>query len=168
MEDIIQIYSKIYGYLENTTPMLFDCGLLCENSCCSENGMGMFLFPGEDKYIDSLENDFKIVDSTFKVNGRTTKLLICNGCCNRNFRPISCRIFPLFPFYRNGRISIDFDPRAKGTCPLLFKDIEEIYVRGLFRLKVLQTAYEMISHEQIRIFLEQYTKEVDEISRFRF
>ena len=76
-------------------------------------------------------------------------------------------IFPLFPFLHKGRITIAFDPRAKGTCPLLFEDIEELYIRGLFRLKVLIASYEMIQHEPLRDFLSAYTIELDEIARFK-
>jgi hypothetical protein len=168
MNTNIDIYRHLYGYLDKTTPMQFDCGLLCNTACCAENGLGMLLFPGEAEYLESLEHEFTIVDSEYNVNGIAAKLLKCNGICNRSKRPLSCRIFPLFPYCRDGRITIGFDPRAKGTCPLLFEDIEGVYIRGIFRLKILQIAQIMCNHESLKEFLECYTKELDEISRFRF
>ena len=50
---------------------------------------------------------------------------------------------------------------------IAFEDIEELYIRGLFRLKVLIASYEMIQHEPLRDFLSAYTIELDEIARFK-
>jgi len=162
-----ELYNKVYEIIGTTTPMLFDCGELCNFACCHDNGLGMYLFPGEKEYINTFEHDFNIVDSSFKTGGVPVSLLTCTGSYNRSFRPLSCRIYPLFPYLRGDRLTIEFDSRAMGNCPLHFDDIEGIYIRGLFRLKVLMAANILVKHEPARIFLESLTRELDEISRFR-
>ena len=167
MTDYLSTYEKLYKFFEKSAPMHFDCGLLCDNACCRDNGLGMFLFPHEEEYLESLGHDFTITESNFIFNGSTVKLLLCNGHCTRRLRPLSCRIFPLFPYLRKGRITVDFDPRAKGMCPLLFTDIDELYVLGLFRLKVLKTGAIMSDIAELANFLENYSAELDTIARFK-
>ncbi len=103
-----------YSLLRNTTPLEFDCGKICDGKCCKgDNKTGMLLFPGEEKLID---NTMEII---VKENG--DKLAVCNGKCDRNKRPLACRIYPLFPVIKcsNGTqyIETEFDRRA--DCPLL-------------------------------------------------
>ncbi|HPQ47345.1 MAG TPA: hypothetical protein PLP30_08255 [Clostridia bacterium] len=167
MSDYSLIYEKLYKLFDNTTPMHFDCGLLCSHSCCRDNGSGMYLFPHEEEYLESLGHDFTITESNFIFNYSFVKLLVCNGYCNRGIRPLSCRIFPLFPYLRNGRISVDFDPRAKGMCPLLFTDIDELYILGLFRLKVFKAGTIVSDITELANFLENYSAELDTIARFK-
>lgn len=168
MSDYINLYTRAYMLLETRTPMMFDCGALCSSVCCNENGLGMLLFPYEEEYLAKTNNDFIITDSNIEIQGYKVKLLRCNGTCDRHTRPLACRIFPLFPFTgETGGISVEFDPRAYGTCPLLLTDIEGIYTRGLFRLMVLKTAH-MISHDpMINSFLVNMTKELKTIKLFR-
>lgn len=166
--DYIEFYTSIYNNIEAHTPVLFDCGELCSSNCCANNGMGMFLFPYEELYINKSNHKFKIIDSNISLSGRTIKLLYCTGTCQRNQRPLSCRIFPLFPFTGiDGRIRVLFDPRAHGTCPLLFTDIEGIYMRGLFRLKVLDVAHQLFQVPEIKDFLVHMTKELETIKKFK-
>ncbi len=96
--------------LRRNTPLDFDCGKLCDGRCCKgDSNTGMLLFPGEEKIIDS---DFTVQTG---LNGE--KYAICNGSCNRNKRPLACRIYPLFPIIcENNNIKVVFDYRA--DCPL--------------------------------------------------
>ena len=161
-----KLYEDLYALMEKTTPMLFDCGLLCSSACCS-GSRGMLLFPGEDEYLEHISHDFSIIDTNISYGSEKVRLLNCTGTCNREKRPLACRIFPLFPFYRGDRISVEFDPRAVGTCPLLYEDIEGIYTSGLFRLKVLEAGYMLSLHDKTAGFLRMMTEELDEIARFR-
>lgn len=166
--DYTELYKKAYACLENRTPVLFDCGELCRASCCTNNGKGMLLFPREEEYIRNMTDDFTIVNSGIVVSGYRVKLLTCSGSCDRHTRPLACRIFPLFPFFTNdGRISVDFDPRAKGTCPLLLTDVEGIYIGGLFRLSVFQAAEILKEDPLIRAFMIQISNELETIRSFR-
>ena len=47
---------KIYGMLENTTPVLSDCGKICSAKCCKGDSTdGMLLFPGEKELFEDKE-----------------------------------------------------------------------------------------------------------------
>ena len=94
------------------TPLTADCGKLCGGACCrgGDEPAGMRLFPGEETAADGF-----CVTAT-PDGGR---LLTCTGRCDRTARPLSCRIFPLFPYLSaDGRIRAVWDPRSLRLCPL--------------------------------------------------
>lgn len=103
-----------YSILRKTTPLSFDCGLLCGGKCCKgDDDTGMILFPGEENLIDET--------ITVKERADGIKIAVCGGSCDRNKRPLSCRIYPLFPMvykddYGNDRVTAVFDIRAE--CPI--------------------------------------------------
>jgi hypothetical protein len=109
-----EVILKCYKVLEDETPLNFDCGKICDCKCCKgDENTGMILFPGEENLIDS---NIKI-----KISQNGEKIAICNGSCDRNKRPLSCRIYPFFPlikeFKGRRRVKIIFDLRA--DCPLI-------------------------------------------------
>lgn len=166
--DYIEFYKTAYACLEHRTPVMFDCGELCWSSCCQNNGKGMLLFPHEEEFISSLTSDFILIDSEITICDYTVRLLLCNGTCDRRTRPLACRIFPLFPFLASdGEITVGFDPRAKGTCPLLFTDMDELHIGGLFRLSVLKVASILKEDPLVRTFLLKISEELDTIKSFR-
>lgn len=119
------IINKAYNMLADVSPLKIDCGKLCDKSCCKgEATIGMNLFPGEENFLKDYK-DFIIIDSK---DNQGSKLLICNGECNRKVRPLACRIFPLFPLVeeREGglRFAAVFDPRGFNICPLIKDEIE--------------------------------------------
>ncbi|MBR6184802.1 MAG: hypothetical protein IKQ41_00905 [Clostridia bacterium] len=102
--------------LSALTPLRMDCGRCCGGACCQcdEDGQGgMLLFPGEEALYDPLPEGFTIVaDRAVIPDG---KLLICAGVCEREARPLSCRLFPLLPTRTGARL----DRRAWAVCPLM-------------------------------------------------
>lgn len=107
------VIKSCYSVLRKTTPLNFDCGKICNGKCCKgDEKTGMLLFPGEEKLIDP---DINVIE-----NEQGDKLAVCNGSCDRNRRPLSCRIYPLFPvlYEEEGKceIKVVFDFRA--DCPL--------------------------------------------------
>jgi len=133
-------YEYIYRKLNNRTPVKGDCGMLCNGRCCSDEeceGLGMYLFPGEEEMFIN-ESGFEIDESEFEVNGRKTKILYCDGSCDRKKRPLSCRIFPLFPYISvTGEIKVIKDIRSKSICPLYeadLKDFSHTFIRGVFHI----------------------------------
>lgn len=113
------VIESCYSVLKKETPLDFDCGKLCDGRCCKgDNKTGMILFPGEENLIDDNINVIKD-ENGFSV-------AVCDGTCDRNKRPLSCRIFPVFPVIKNdnGReyVEVEFDVRA--DCPLLSGEIE--------------------------------------------
>ncbi len=116
-----EIILKAYSVLDDLTPLKYDCGELCGKLCCSNNSdeeqLGMWLLPGEAELLKNQRN-FK-----FTVARDNTESVICNGKCNRNLRPFSCRIYPYYASLDAtpcGKIyiRINIDPRAKISCPI--------------------------------------------------
>ena len=98
--------------LENVTPMMTDCGRLCAAACCQadqEGENGMLLFPGEERYYENARWCRLIPHGS-------THLLVCEGRCPRENRPLACRIFPLVTL-PGGRAPLDV--RAWPVCPLM-------------------------------------------------
>ncbi len=146
---------KVYKLLKKVTPLKDDCGKLCLGACCKgDNDTGMLLFPGEEKIFEK--------NSSFKIekcdNGKN--ILICSGKCDRELRPISCRIFPLVPVLVDGSVYILDDPRAKGICPLLYDKIE---LDRKFEKAVTKSGKILAENEEICVILQDLTKEITEI-----
>ena len=117
-----KLYKHLYRLLDDATPIKADCGKLCGSACCDgDEDTGMYLFPFEEVMYSGKERWLKIYDSDFFVGGNAVKIAICNGRCEREKRPLSCRIFPLF-LYSGGELKADF--RAKHICPLAAANIE--------------------------------------------
>lgn len=98
------------------TPMLNDCGLLCGAACCkpdADGQGGVYLFPGEEALLKGCDWA-RIVETPF------APMLLCDGVCNRDERPLGCRIFPLTPVRgQNGLWTVRMDARARAMCPLV-------------------------------------------------
>ena len=164
---ISEIYKSIYKFFDDTTPLTVDCGKLCNGACCEssdEEETGMYLFPGEEVLF--LDNpDFKIVDSEFEYNGACAKIVICKGTCERDLRPLSCRIFPLIPYMKNDGFDIIFDSRAKSLCPLCdlpdFSHLDKKFIR-----KVKKVTKLLVKFKETRIFLESLTDILDDYLKF--
>ena len=146
---------KVYKILDNVTPLKDDCGELCSGECCKgDNNTGMLLFPGEEKLFAG-NSDYRIRKTS---DGRN--ILICSGKCDRSLRPVSCRIFPLFPVLVNGRIYVIDDPRARGVCPLLY---DEIKLSRKFEKRVAKAGKLLAENEETSAFLKVLTDEICEI-----
>ncbi len=104
------VIKSCYSVLRKTTPLSFDCGKICNGKCCKgDEKTGMLLFPGEEKLIDP---NINIIETE-----TGDKLAVCDGTCDRNRRPLSCRIYPLFPLLsEENEVNVIFDLRA--DCPL--------------------------------------------------
>ena len=164
---ISEIYKSIYNFYGNTTPLLVDCGQLCGGACCEcsdEEETGMYLFPGEELLFKN-KPDFKIIDSEFIYGGTYAKILICKGKCNRDSRPLSCRIFPVVPYIKNGKSEIIFDPRAKSVCPLIelpnFSHLDPLFI-----IKTTKVVNLLMKFKETRLFLEGLTDIVDDLLKF--
>ncbi len=116
-----KLYLQIYRMLERVTPLKSDCGLLCNKACCDggDADLGMYLFPGEELLLSGL-GYFRIMPTDIQLkNGNNVLLVNCDGKCDRKFRPLACRIFPLTPYLTYRRtLTLEMDVRATGICPL--------------------------------------------------
>ncbi len=132
-----KFYSSIYKIIGDSTPLKIDCGKICNGACCevTDEITGMYLFPFEEvKYIN-MPSWGKIYDTDFCYKkGKEVLLFTCTGKCEREKRPLSCRIFPLAPYVsKDNEFNIIIDPRAKGLCPLAsvmdIKDLDKLFVK---------------------------------------
>ena len=111
-----EILINARGLLGGLTPMLTDCGQLCGAACCrpDEDGQGgVYLFPGEEALLEPCAWG-RVGPSPF------TPMLTCEAPCDRERRPLACRIFPLTPVRgKSGRWTVRMDVRARAMCPLV-------------------------------------------------
>ncbi|MBR1969385.1 MAG: hypothetical protein IKA17_03415 [Clostridia bacterium] len=117
-----EFYESIYRELDSVTPLKVDCGKLCDNACCvvTDEITGMYLFPFEETMYSPIPEWGKIYDTDFVCkSGREINLFTCQGTCDREKRPLSCRIFPLIPrVEKDGSFTLVMDPRGREMCPL--------------------------------------------------
>lgn len=109
---------KARELLEVVTPLAFDCGKRCSAACCQGGEEdGMLLFPDEERYY---------TDCAWACikEDRLGKRLVCSESCERENRPLACRIFPLVmkaAWQEDGSLkaNIIMDVRAWPVCPLM-------------------------------------------------
>ena len=112
---LTEIILRAREAIGDKTPMCHDCGTLCGAACCqpdADGQGGVYLFPGEAALLESCAWG-RIVPTAF------APMLVCDGTCARNARPLACRIFPLTPVRgKNGKWTVRMDVRARAMCPL--------------------------------------------------
>ncbi len=153
--DYKKMYDRINRILKDLTPLKGDCGQLCGCACCKGDGnTGMRLFPYEESTLDvrELENGIRLV--------------VCNGTCDRNSRPLACKIFPFFPTIdEKGKVYVELDYRAKRLCPMI-EHYDEIIFEKRF-LKAVKKAGKILSKDKkCREFLYESTSEIDTYYEF--
>ena len=147
--------------LMELTPLTSDCGSLCAGLCCRPmegEETGMLLFPGEETLYDGKEG-YRVLDT------ETGKLLICSGMCDRQDRPLSCRLFPLLPAVRNGVIRVEMDERARTVCPLV--RYGKAGLAAAFVETVEAIGEGLAQEPQQAAFLARLTEEQDQLRTLR-
>lgn len=155
---------KARMWLSNVTPLKNDCGRLCGAACCEadEDGQGgMLLFPGEEEIYSPLPEGFRITDTE---QGR---LLTCEGRCDREMRPLSCMLFPVWIFPK-GEMGAEFcvkaDRRGCAVCPLIPQGVKAL--NPDFIAAVKQAAGELWKSDAQRAFLIQVASYIDRLKAF--
>jgi len=89
-----------------------------------EDGQGgVYLFPGEEKLLPGKSDGFAPVYD-------------CGGVCEREKRPLGCRIFPLTPVKSEKGWTVRMDRRARAMCPLVrsgLRGLDPEFVRAVRR-----------------------------------
>ena len=155
MSSYEKMYKRIYATLGDLTPLRADCGLLCDHACCKgDANTGMRLFPYEESVLE------------IKNTPDGGSLAVCNGTCDRNSRPLACRIFPFFPTIdEKGRIFVEPDIRAGNLCPLIAHSEEILFDKRFF--KALKKVGKILSKDEAcRAFLYEVTEEIDLFYQF--
>lgn len=147
-------FDKIFKIMGELTPLKVDCGQLCGGACCKgDSRTGMLLFPGEESTLTVIKGE------------HGERLAVCNGTCDRQSRPLSCRIFPFFPtISENGKIFVEPDLRAARLCPLI-EHSDEIDFDPKFFKAVKKVGKILAKDDECRRFLEDITDEIDEIGK---
>ena len=148
--------------LKNVTPLKRDCGRVCGARCCRPlegEKTGMLLFPGEaEAYIGK---------PGFEVR-KTARgdLLICSGTCDREDRPLSCRLFPLLPVIGDdGKVRAVTDLRAKVVCPLARQG--KSAVDPVFADAVREAGEILAAEDEQAVFLDALEEEQSELKELR-
>jgi len=148
--------------LKNVTPLKRDCGRVCGARCCRPlegEETGMLLFPGEvEAYAGK---------AGFEVR-KTARgdLLICSGTCDREDRPLSCRLFPLLPVIGDdGKVRAVTDLRAKAVCPLARQG--KSAMDPAFANAVREAGEILAAEDEQAVFLEMLEEEQIELKELR-
>ena len=148
--------------LKNVTPLKRDCGRVCGARCCRPlegEETGMLLFPGEaEAYAGK---------AGFEVR-KTARgdLLICSGTCDREDRPLSCRLFPLLPVIGDdGQVRAVTDLRAKAVCPLARQG--KSAMDPAFADAVCEAGEILAAEDEQAVFLEMLEEEQSELKELR-
>ena len=148
--------------LKNATPLKKDCGRVCGALCCRPlegEETGMLLFPGEAEAYEGREG--------WKIR-KTARgdLAVCSGVCDRNERPLSCRLFPLLPLIGDrGEIRVVTDLRARAVCPLARQG--KSAMDPAFIEAVREAGEILAKEEEQAVFLELLEEEQEELRRLR-
>lgn len=165
----IKLYRKVWKKLEDPTPLMGDCGMLCDKKCCAGTDQdGMLLFPGEEFLYEDMDSSwFQIIDSHIVLSdGYKIKLLVCGGECPREYRPLSCRIFPIMPYINDdGRAEFRLDLRSLGICPVVFNPrenpVEEEFIEALYH-----AFPPLLKDDAVVEFIEILSRQYDETAAF--
>ena len=148
--------------LKNVTPLKKDCGRICGARCCrSLDGeeTGMLLFPGEAEAYAGKDG--------WEIR-KTTRgdLIFCSGTCNREERPLSCRLFPLLPLIGDNReIRVVTDLRARAVCPLARQG--KSAMDPAFIETVRQAGEILAAADEQAVFLDMLEEEQEELKELR-
>ena len=148
--------------LNRTTPLKKDCGRICGARCCRSlegEETGMLLFPGEaEAYAGKAGWE---VRKTARGD-----LLICSGTCDREERPLSCRMFPLLPLIGDsGEIRVVTDLRARAACPLARQG--KTAMDPAFIDAVREAGEILAGSDEQAMFLELLAEEQSELKELR-
>lgn len=158
--DYKKIYRHIYSILNNVTPLPYDCGKLCKGACCQDNevGTGMYLYPCEIRMFNSFADWAEIELSDFTYKYGNVHILSCKGKCNRDERPLACRIFPLVPYEKDGVVQVIMDPRAFSLCPVA----RSMKVSNEFKDAVFRVTNILKKTKEGREFIKEQSRLIDE------
>lgn len=92
--------------------------------------------------------------------------MVCPGSCNREERPLSCRLFPLLPLIgEDGEIRVVTDLRAKAVCPLARQGKSAL--DPAFIEAVREAGKLLAQSEEQALFLDVLEAEQEELKELR-
>ncbi|MBP3414677.1 MAG: hypothetical protein J6L81_05730 [Clostridia bacterium] len=149
-----EMYKRALEIIGDLTPLRgHDCGMLCDCACCKggEEG-GMLLFPGESTELNI-------------TNTQEGQLAVCSGSCDRDKRPLACRIFPFFPDIRQKRVKAVIDSRALRLCPIAYHSKNVKFDKSF--IKAVEKVGELLRQdEHCRQFMLEVIEDIELIQKF--
>ena len=148
--------------LNSVTPLKKDCGRVCGAACCrslENEETGMLLFPGEEEAFSGKEG-WTIRETAMGP------MVVCPGTCERDERPLACRMFPLLPVIgEDGKIRAVTDLRAKAVCPLARQGRSAM--DPAFTEAVREAGDLLAADKEQAEFLKRLAEEQEELKRLR-
>ena len=167
----IDEYKKIYKLWEDVNPLLYDCGSMCNSTCCHITTNSklscqyLYMYPGEEQVHDKSDNwltwyELDASDYDIPENwGKTITAVRCFGekKCVREKRPIQCRTFPLEPHLtsKNKLQLINIPYKMEYKCPLISKKmiLNQDFIENSYKAWKL-----MIQDKQIYDYVKMCSK----------
>ena len=119
----------------------------------------MLLFPGEKEAYTGKEG-WTVRETAMGP------MAVCSGHCDRDERPLACRLFPLLPVIReDGEVRAVTDLRAKAVCLLARQGKSAL--DPAFTEAVREAGSLLAADEEQAAFLKKLTKEQEELKRLR-
>ena len=148
--------------LKNVTPLKKDCGRVCGARCCRPmdgEETGMLLFPSEAEAFAGKEG--------WEIRKTPRgELILCSGRCDREDRPLACRMFPLLPLIGDdGEIRVVTDQRARAVCPLARQG--KSAMDPAFIDAVREAGRLLAQSDEQAVFLELLAEEQNELKEIR-
>ena len=148
--------------LKSVTPLKRDCGRVCGAACCrspENEETGMLLFPGEEEAYRGKEG-WTIRETAMGP------MAVCPGHCDRDERPLACRLFPLLPVIReDGEVRAVTDLRARAVCPLARQGRSAL--DPAFTEAVREAGSLLTADGDQAAFLKRLEEEQEELKRLR-
>ena len=116
----------------------------------------MLLFPYEYDLVK--EQNYEFTKQDLKGFG-DVYAMTCNGTCDRAFRPLSCRIFPLAPKMIQGKLYVQLDARGRSVCQLTHHSI--LSLNEEFIIAVKKTLIMLSEDDTITRYLSAMSELVD-------
>jgi len=139
----------------DATPLKFNCGTLCDRACCVSDGY-MMVFPGEKCILQNRNYTF---GKAHLITYGDIDIVTCNGTCDRDYRPFSCRIYPLAPKFIDDKLFVRLDVRGRPTCPLCHKSMSSLNEDFIKRVK--KALNHLTANNEMKKFLKAISNHVD-------
>lgn len=117
----------------------------------------MWLFPGEELIL-SEGKDYEITAHIMPEFGKVY-LLTCDGACDRDIRPLACRICPLAPLYTSEEIKVRLDIRGMPICPLVNQSMSSLSLDFIKSAKLALN--QLAKNPEQRRFIKALSSRID-------
>ena len=157
-----EVYRKVYELTDSISPIESDCGRICAMACCRREAFDgddesyIYLLPGEERVYGDPPEGLKLTVMDAKEHdfpaswGDKVTVASCEGPerCNRAFRPVQCRTYPLAPHINKKRELelIYSDIKTPYTCPLIYEktQLTDDFIENTYEAWQILTEYEAI------------------------